>query len=40
MDYRLKAELGGFLQGITASGGSVVMVTMMWNLLQNTLIGL
>jgi len=27
MDYRLKAELGGFLQGITASGGSVVMVT-------------
>jgi energy-coupling factor transporter ATP-binding protein EcfA2 len=27
IDYRLKAELGGFLQGITASGGTVVMVT-------------
>jgi energy-coupling factor transport system ATP-binding protein len=27
MDYRLKAELGGFLKGITASGGSVVLVT-------------
>jgi energy-coupling factor transporter ATP-binding protein EcfA2 len=27
MDYRLKAELGGFLRGITAAGGSVVLVT-------------
>ncbi len=27
LDYRLKAELGGFLREITASGGTVVMVT-------------
>ena len=27
IDYRLKAQLGGFLQEMTASGGTVVMVT-------------